>query len=120
MQTLLAAIARVGIIAEFLVREEIAEIGHLDIVRRTMRENIRITRRLAATARVQYLGIGVGDVDGSFGIYHADLQWRAWKNLAVGIGYTKVTTLVDSADAGFSGRVDFELGGPEAFVRVSF
>jgi hypothetical protein len=80
----------------------------------------RITRRLAATARVQYLGFGVGDVDGSFGIYHADLQWRAWKNLAVGVGYTKVTTLVDSADSGFSGRMDFELGGPEAFVRVSF
>lgn len=80
----------------------------------------RITNRLSASARVQYLGLGAGDIDGSFGIYHADLQWRAWKNLAVGVGYTKVTTLVDSADADFSGRFDFELGGPEAFFRISF
>jgi hypothetical protein len=80
----------------------------------------RVSNRLSINARVQYLGIGIGDVNGSFGIYHADLQWRAWKNLAVGVGYTKTTTLVDSGDPDFSGRLDLEVGGPEAFVRVSF
>jgi hypothetical protein len=80
----------------------------------------RITDRFSLNARAQYFGIGIDDVDGSLGIYHADVQFRAWRNLAFGLGYTKTSLHVDSTDESFSGRVFFDVKGPEAFVRVSF
>lgn len=80
----------------------------------------RVTDRFSLNARAQYFGIGIDDVDGSLGIYHADVQFRAWKNLAFGLGYTKTSLHVDSTDDSFSGRVFFDVKGPEAFVRVSF
>lgn len=80
----------------------------------------RVTDRFSLNARAQYFGIGIDDVDGSLGIYHADVQFRAWKNLAFGLGYTKTSLHVDSTDDSFSGRLFFDVKGPEAFVRVSF
>ena len=80
----------------------------------------RVTDRFSLNARAQYFGIGIDDVDGSLGIYHADVQFRAWKNLALGLGYTKTSLHVDSTDDSFSGRLFFDVKGPEAFVRVSF
>jgi len=80
----------------------------------------RVTDRFSLNARAQYFGIGIDDVDGSLGIYHADVQFRAWPNLALGLGYTKTSLHVDSTDDSFSGRLFFDVKGPEAFVRVSF
>jgi len=80
----------------------------------------RVTNRFSLNARAQYFGIGIDDVDGSLGIYHTDVQFRAWPNLAFGLGYTKTSLHVDSTDDSFSGRLFFDVKGPEAFVRVSF
>jgi hypothetical protein len=80
----------------------------------------RITDRFSLNARAQYFGIGIDDVDGSLGIYHADVQFRAWRNMAFGLGYTKTALHVDSTDDSFAGRLSIDVKGPEAFVRVSF
>jgi hypothetical protein len=80
----------------------------------------RITDRFSLNARAQYFGVGIDSVDGSLGIYHGDVQFRAWRNLAVGLGYTKTSLHVDSTDASFSGRVFIDTTGPEAFLRASF
>jgi hypothetical protein len=80
----------------------------------------RITPRFSLNARAQYFGIGIDEVDGALGIYHADLQFRAWRNLAIGVGYTKTALRVDSTDDGFSGRLGVDVKGPEAFLRASF
>lgn len=80
----------------------------------------RVTDRFSLNARAQYFGIGIDDVDGSLGIYHADVQFRAWRNLAFGLGYTKTALHVDSTDEGFAGRLFIDVKGPEAFVRASF
>lgn len=80
----------------------------------------RINRRFSFNARTQYLAVHTGGVDGSFGIYHLDLQYRAWKNLAVGAGYSKTHFLVNSADPGNTGRGDLQVKGPELFLRASF
>jgi hypothetical protein len=80
----------------------------------------RITDRISLNARAQYFGVGIDEVDGSLGMYHADLQFRAWRNLAFGVGYTKTALRVDSSDSSFSGRLDIDVKGPEAFARVSF
>lgn len=80
----------------------------------------RITPRISFNARAQYFGVGIDDVDGALGIYHADLQFRAWRNLAFGVGYTKTHLSVESTDDSFAGRLGIDVKGPEAFVRVSF
>jgi hypothetical protein len=80
----------------------------------------RITDRFSLNARAQYFGIGIDDVDGSLGIYHADLQFRAWRSLAIGLGYTKTSLHVDSTDDSFSGRLAVDVKGPEVFLRASF
>jgi hypothetical protein len=79
-----------------------------------------ITERFSLNARAQYLGGNVGDTDGSYANYHADVQFRAWPNLAFGLGYTSYLLRVDSAEDDFSGRFVLKARGPEAFVRVSF
>ena len=80
----------------------------------------RATDRLSLNSRVQFLFAHTHGVKGSFSHFHADLQYRAWKNLAAGIGYTRTQVLVNSFDPGNTGRVDFQFKGPEAFLRVSF
>ena len=80
----------------------------------------RVTNRFSVNARAQYFGIGIDDVDGSLGIYHADVQFRAWRSLAIGLGYTKTSLHVDSSDDSFAGRLFIDTKGPEAFLRASF
>lgn len=80
----------------------------------------RFTKRFSFNARAQYFGIGIDTLDGSLGVYHADVQFRAWKNLAVGLGYTKTTLMVDSTGQEFTGRLGLDVAGLEAFLRVSF
>jgi hypothetical protein len=80
----------------------------------------RISRRFSFNGRVQYLTVHTQGIDGTFGNYHADLQYRWRKNLALGLGYSKLQILVNSADPGNTGRLDFQVKGPEAFLRASF
>jgi len=70
-------------------------------------------------ARVQALKVNIQDVEGHFAVWHGDVQYRPWKGLAFGLGYTKTSFRVDSADPGFSGRLFLDVKGPDAFVRVS-
>jgi hypothetical protein len=81
---------------------------------------VLITRRFSFNARAQYLAGNSSTVDGSYSNYHADVQFRAWPNVAFGLGYTSFSIRVDSTDADFSGRFVLKAKGPEAFVRVSF
>jgi len=79
-----------------------------------------ITKRFSFNARAQYFTGNSSAVDGSYGNYHADVQFRAWPNLAFGLGYTSMSMRIDSTDVDFSGRFTLKTRGPEAFVRMSF
>ena len=70
-------------------------------------------------ARVQALKLNIQDIEGHFSVWHGDVQYRPWKGLAFGVGYTKTSLHIDSADSSFSGRLFLDVKGPEAFVRVS-
>lgn len=80
----------------------------------------RVTRRLAFTARGQYFHASIGGFDGSLAEYHADVQWRAWRNLAFGAGYTMIRAILDVSASNFPGLFRLSVKGPEAFFRVSF
>jgi hypothetical protein len=80
----------------------------------------RISSRWALTGRAQYLSVSTSDVDGRFADYHVDVQYRWRPNLALGIGWSKLTLDVDITDPDLPGRVALESVGPEIFFRVSF
>jgi hypothetical protein len=80
----------------------------------------RVTRRFALNLAGSYLGANVGDVDGGYQSFHGDVQFRAYPNLAFGLGYTQTRFKVDSTDPDFAGYFNMKYKGPEAFVRVSF
>lgn len=79
-----------------------------------------ISRRFALTARANYLSAHVDKTNGSVGDYHADVQYRWKRNLAVGLGYTSLRTHVEVASSNFPGRFAFDVDGPELFFRASF
>ncbi len=80
----------------------------------------RMTNRFSLNARAQYLSGNVDAIDGSFADYHADMQFRVRPNLALGLGYSQQRYRIDSLDPSFAGRFVLKVGGPEAFVRVSY
>jgi hypothetical protein len=80
----------------------------------------RIARQWSLNARGQYLHLGLSSASGSLGIYHADLQYRPLRNLAVGLGYEYQDAQLHQTDGNPSGTMQFDIKGPEAFVRLSF
>jgi hypothetical protein len=80
----------------------------------------RVTRRFSLNLAGSYLGANVGDVDGRYQSFHGDVQFRAYPNLAFGLGYTQTKFRIDSTDPDFAGYFNLQYKGPEAFVRVSF
>lgn len=81
----------------------------------------RIARRLSLSAQGQWLDGKFGDVRGTYLAWRANLQYRATRNVAFGLGYASTHYEADSADPDFfSGYLWIHDHGPEAFVRVSF
>lgn len=81
----------------------------------------RIARRLSLTAQGQWLQATIDDVRGKYFFWRANLQWRAARNMAFGLGYSGTHYEVRSANPDFfPGYLWIHNHGPEAFVRVSF
>lgn len=80
----------------------------------------RVTRRFSLNLSGQYFDLNPDDVRGAFRHFHGDVQYRGWRNLSFGVGYSYSGYLVDSTDEEFSGFYRLVYQGPEAFFRVSF
>jgi len=81
----------------------------------------RIFRRLSLNAQGQGLRAKIDDVRGDYFSWRANLQWRAARNMAIGLGYSGTYYEVKSTDPDFfAGYLWIYNRGPEAFVRVSF
>jgi hypothetical protein len=84
----------------------------------------RISKRWAVTARGQTFEYSDHDVLGRLSDYHADIQYRWRKNMAVGIGYTNLhykletDTIIEPRDQ--PAFLDMDIRGPELFFRASF
>ena len=86
----------------------------------------RISKRWSFNARGQRFTAHVNRFNGSLGDYHGDFQYRWRENFALGLGYTRLHTLVDvgkatgNSNTDLTGRFDQETKGPEVFFRASF
>jgi outer membrane receptor protein involved in Fe transport len=81
----------------------------------------RFTRRFSVNANANYLSFKHSGVKGNSLAWNADLQFRAHRNLAVGLGYSSTNYKLDSSDPDFfSGYLKLKYQGPELFVRAAF
>jgi hypothetical protein len=86
----------------------------------------RISKRWSLNGRGQRFGTSINRFKGSLSDYHGDVQYRWRENFALGLGYTRMHTLVDvGKDNGsdpddLTGRFDQQTRGPEVFFRASF
>jgi hypothetical protein len=81
----------------------------------------RFTRRFSTSARIDFFSYGASKVDSSAMAWNADVQFRAHRNLAVGLGYASSYYRLDSTDPNFfTGKVNLRYRGPQLFLRVGF
>lgn len=80
----------------------------------------RMTQRFALSARAQSLRLTVSDITGSLSDYHADLQFRWRPNLAFGVGWQSNRMQLEALQENPGGTMDFNVSGPELFLRASF
>jgi len=99
-------------------RERVDAVGYFPTI--AANAALRITNRWSFTLRGQQYAANPADFDGSLSDYHADIQFRWHKNLAVGLGYTRLKYKLDIFDANQTMLFDLDTSGPEVFFRVSF
>ncbi len=80
----------------------------------------RFTRRFSFSARGQYLRLHVSSVSAALSDYHADLQYRARPNFAIGLGYQSTQTRLEVDNSSDNGFMNLNVKGPELFLRASF
>jgi hypothetical protein len=101
-----------------LNREEASEVGIFPTIAANLA--FRITNRWSITARGQQYSASPEDFEGKMADYHADVQFRWRKNLAFGVGYTKLETNLDVFDTEQPLFFTLDTSGPELFFRASF
>lgn len=81
----------------------------------------RFTRRFSVNAGAHFLTFRQDGVKGRSLAWNADLQYRAHRNLAVGLGYASTMYRLDSEDPDFfSGYVKMKYQGPQLFLRAAY
>ena len=81
----------------------------------------RFTRRFSVNAGAHFLTFKHDGVKGRSLAWNADLQYRAHRNLAVGLGYASTLYRLDSEDPDFfAGYIKMKYQGPQLFLRAAY
>jgi hypothetical protein len=81
----------------------------------------RFMRRFSLNSTGHFVTFSHGGVKGRSLAWNADVQFRAYRNLAVGLGYASTRYRIDSTDPDFfSGYFKLKYQGPELFLRAAF
>jgi hypothetical protein len=101
-----------------LNREEFSEVAPFATF--AVNAAYRISKRWAITARGQTFEYTRDDLTGRLADFHADIQYRWRKNMAVGIGFTKLQYELQAVADDQPAFFDMSATGPELFFRASF
>ena len=80
----------------------------------------RFTRRFSLNARAQTFEITASSISAKLFDWHADVQFRIHKNVALGAGYQSNYMRLDIANHDPGGSMRFDVAGPDVFLRASF
>lgn len=101
-----------------LNREKFSEVAPFATV--AVNAAYRISKRWAITARGQTFEYSRDDPTGRLSDFHADIQYRWRKNMAIGIGYTRLQYELEAVADDQPAFFDMSTNGPELFFRASF
>jgi hypothetical protein len=79
-----------------------------------------IAKRWSFNARANYMQVTVNNFSGELEDYHADVQYRWRRSLAVGAAYDYSQSQVNIRNRDPSGIVRLRINGPQLFLRVSY
>jgi hypothetical protein len=79
-----------------------------------------LSPRWLVSGRVDYFGIKYGDYDGSLLNATIGLDYRFFRNFAVGVGYRHVEYNLSVTKPKFDGELNYNLSGPIAYIEASF
>jgi hypothetical protein len=80
----------------------------------------RFARRFSVNGTFHYFTANTSKADGDYLSWRANLQVRAARNLAIGLGFNATRYKVNSTDVERGGYYNMWYYGPELFARVSF
>ncbi|WP_240699582.1 outer membrane beta-barrel protein [Sphingomonas naasensis] len=80
----------------------------------------RLLPRVSATARVDYMALGIDDYRGRLINSQAALSYRFVENVGIGVMYRYVDYRVDADKARWEGRLRYRFHGPAAFLQIGF
>lgn len=101
-----------------LERERADEVGIFPTL--AVNAAFRLSKRFSVVLRGQTFSAEVDEFSGKLSDMHADIQFRAHKNLAIGVGYTQLQTHLEVTDSDLPLLFDMDASGPELFFRASF
>lgn len=76
--------------------------------------------KIIITGRFDWLSANTGDYSGSITSLSADIQYQAFKNLGIGIGYHYFGIDIDVSASDWKGSADYSYHGPKLFMTFNF
>jgi hypothetical protein len=74
----------------------------------------------AINARAIGFEIEIDNIDGSIVELDADVEWRPWRRLGLGLGYRYFQVRVDAQGSDLNGAFDFDYYGPTLYLKTTF
>ena len=79
-----------------------------------------IVNDLTLNARIDFMSLGIGDYDGRLFNAQANLTYRIFDNIGVGVGYRYVDYRLDVEKDDWVGRAEYAFNGPQVFLQAGF
>lgn len=81
---------------------------------------VGLAPRLMLTARVDWLQLKIDDYKGRLWNVQAELNYRLFKNVGIGVMYRYVDYRLDATKPKWTGSMDYKFNGPAAVLRIGF
>lgn len=81
---------------------------------------VRLVPRLMLTGRVDWLQLKIDDYKGRLWNVQAELNYRLFKNVGIGVMYRYVDYRLDADKEKWTGSMSYRFNGPAAVLRIGF
>jgi hypothetical protein len=81
---------------------------------------VRLVPRLMLTGRVDWLQLKIDDYKGRLWNFQAELNYRLFKNVGIGVMYRYVDYHLDANKEKWTGSMSYKFNGPAAVLRIGF
>jgi len=79
-----------------------------------------VASRLTVGARIDYLSLSIDDYDGRLINAQANIVYRLWENVGIGLMYRYVDYRLEVEKEDYFGRIEYKFNGPAVFLQLGF